>query len=166
MKLTTNMLMGSTYIGNLFPNKEGTIEFHKCHTASIGNCNHDLTTPGFYMITVCMKNSAREVVSVNHVGIQKRKSGFKEVLSRLNNPRTEQNKALGDFLCQRSADIFNNVKIFRAIREVEARHKVYFLTYGEMREFLDIEEYSAKNNGLSMITELRSKYKFFGRDKS
>ncbi|AAQ17998.1 hypothetical protein Aeh1ORF328c [Aeromonas phage Aeh1] len=157
----------STYIGSLFPNKDGIIEFKNCQSEKIGNVNHDLTTPGFYLIGVCHEASISvDVVSVNHVGIQKRKSGFKEVLSRLNNPRTEQNKALGDYLCKRSADIFNDQRIFRAIREVAARHKVYFMTYSQMREFLEIEEYSAKNNGLAMITELRTKYKFFGRQKS
>ncbi|AUE22870.1 hypothetical protein Ah1_00352 [Aeromonas phage Ah1] len=170
--MKTKMYIGNlgsryTYIGSLFPNKEGIIEFKNCQNEKIGSVNHDLTTPGFYLIGVSGEsNLTLEIVTVNHVGIQKRKSGFKEILNRMNNPRTEQNKALGDFLCKRATDIFNNQRLIRALREVNARHRVYFMTYAQMRDLLGIEEYSAKNNGLAMITELRTKYKFFGRQKS
>ncbi|ADM79968.1 hypothetical protein phiAS5_ORF0125 [Aeromonas phage phiAS5] len=168
MKLNTNLLMGNAlYIGTLFPNKTGILEFTPGQIARVP-VNHDLTTPGFYLIATFPTNDARlrDIVSVNHVGIQKRKTGFKEVLRRLNNPRTEQNKALGDYLCKRSTEIFTDASIVKAWREVEAKHQVFFVSYAQMRDLLGIEEYSAKNNGIAMITELRTKYDFIGRLKS
>ena len=136
--LATSSIHAITHVGNLF---SGVRNFQ----LKLAD-NFDVKTPGFYFIVV-----GGVVKHVSHAGIQKRQIGFREVLNRLNCPRTLQNR---DFSRQLTKDMTTSVV------------KVYHMSYAAVRATLQIDEYSAQNNGLHMLTLLREKYTIVGRNQS
>ena len=138
----TNLIISSfrpvAHVGNLF---SGVRDFQLKLADKF-----DIKTPGFYFIVV-----GGVVKHVSHAGIQKRQIGFREVLNRLNSPRTLQNR---DFSRQLTKDMTTSVV------------KVYHMSYAAVRATLQIDEYSAQNNGLHMLTLLREKYTIVGRNQS
>lgn len=111
----------------------------------------DLYNTGFYFIVHKTKN---KVASINHVGQQKKQRGFKEVLCRLNLPRTEQNEFLRNVIINS-----NRVSTYTS-------YSVYYMTYAQMNAFFETDEYTSKNNGLQMISMFREKYNVPGRANS
>lgn len=136
--LITSSIHPVAHVGNLFSNQRD----FQLKLAD----NFDVKTPGFYFIVV-----GGIVKHVSHAGIQKRRIGFREVLNRLNCPRTLQN---GDFSRQLTKDMTTSVV------------KVYHMSYAAVRATLQIDEYSAQNNGMHMLTMLREKYTIVGRKQS
>lgn len=136
--LITSSIHPVAHVGNLF---SGVRDFQLKLADKF-----DIKTPGFYFIVV-----GGVVKHVSHAGIQKRQIGFREVLNRLNSPRTLQN---GEFSRQLAKDLSTTVV------------KVYHMSYAAVRATLQIDEYSAQNNGLHMLTMLRDKYTISGRSLS
>lgn len=108
-----------------------------------GKTDSDLIKTGFYFLV-----NDKIVITLNHVGVQKRQRGYKEVLTRLNNPRTDQNAELSNSLLEWVHK--SNIKLM-------------YMTYSQAHALLGLDEYNAKNNGLELIGKLRDEYAILGR---
>jgi len=130
---------GSTKLGDLQFDTKSRKLFVKLKSSVT---DADLLKVGFYFVV-----SEKTVLSVNHVGVQKKPRGFKEVLTRLNNPRTEQNTEFSNVLL---ASVLRSNKVVR-----ETPYSVVYMTYSQVYAMLGLDEYNSKNNGLELIGKLR-----------
>lgn len=106
----------------------------------------DLSVPGFYFISC-----GGIIKHASHVGVQKKKVGFKEVVHRLSTPRTNQNMIAAIELkkCTKTSVV-----------------SVHHMSYAGVRDILGIDEYSPMNDGISMMSALRTKFNIDGRELS
>lgn len=142
-KLSELKKHGATYIGGLTVNKpDSKIDVNQLMKST------NLYSTGFYFIVHKTKN---QVASINHVGEQKKPRGFKEVLCRLNMPRTEQNEFLRNVIINSNRTL------------TYTSYGVYYMTYAQMNAFFESDEYTSKNNGLQMVSLFREKYNVPGR---
>ena len=149
----TNLTISSSHpvtkVGALYSGKRDfDLQLTKTPDATVksGFTTFDPKTPGFYFILIngCVQH-------VSHAGIQKRQLGFREVLNRLNCPRTFQNSNF-------SRSLSKSMETWVV--------QVVHMSYAAVRAVLEIDEYSAQNNGLHMLSLLREKYTIVGRKQS
>ena len=114
-----------------------------------GKTSSDLLNTGFYFV-VSDGTAKSFVASVNHVGHQKKPRGFKEVLTRLNNPRTEQNSEFSNVILM---SVEKSKSVIRS-----TNFSLVYMTYQQVNEMLGYDEYNSKNNGLELISKLREKF--------